>query len=175
MEKNDFRTVSESARFLIRKRSILLLQSGRKQYEVAEIIGVKKETICGWNISYKKGGFEALKGKKTGVKSEDKKLLNTQQEKEIQSMIIDKMPEQLKLDFALWTRKAVKELVEREFKVVLAISSLTFANTNYILTKLKSAKEARDILRKVLIEILTLDDKITELALIDDDFPYFED
>lgn len=59
----------------------------------------------------------------------------------------------------------------------LAISSLTFANTNYILTKLKSAKEAREILRKfkVLVEVLSLDDKITELALSDDDLPDFED
>jgi len=93
MKKNDFRTISESARFLIRKRAILLLQSGKKQYEVAEIIGVKKETICVWNILFKKGGFVALKGKKTGVKSEDNKLLSAQQEKEIQSMIIEKMPE----------------------------------------------------------------------------------
>ena len=47
-------------------------------------------------------------------------------------------------------------------KLNLTISSLTFANTNYILTKLKSAKEAREILRKfkVLVEILNLDDKI---------------
>lgn len=62
-------------------------------------------------------------------------------------------------------------------ELVLAISSLTFANTNYILTKLKSAKEAREILRKfkVLVEILSLDDKITQLALSDDDFPDFED
>lgn len=59
----------------------------------------------------------------------------------------------------------------------LAISSLTFANTNYILSKLKSAKEAREILRKfkVLVELLSLDDKITELALSDDNFPDFED
>ncbi len=59
----------------------------------------------------------------------------------------------------------------------LTISSLTFANTNYILTKLKSVKEAKEILRKfkVLVEILSLDDKITELALSDDDFPDFED
>lgn len=59
----------------------------------------------------------------------------------------------------------------------LAISSLTFANTNYILTKLKSAKEAKEILRKfkVLVEILSLDDKITELALSDNNFPDFED
>ena len=59
----------------------------------------------------------------------------------------------------------------------LTISSLTFANTNYILTKLKSAKEAREILRKfkVLVELLSLDDKITELALSDERFPDFED
>jgi len=56
--------------------------------------------VCG-TILFKKGGFVALKGKKTGVKSEDKKLLSAQQEKEIQSMIIDIMPEQLKLNFAL--------------------------------------------------------------------------
>ena len=58
----------------------------------------------------------------------------------------------------------------------LTISSLTFANINYILTKLKSAKEAREILRKfkVLVELLALDDKITELALSDDNFPDFE-
>lgn len=62
-------------------------------------------------------------------------------------------------------------------EIYLAISSLTFANTNYILTKLKSAKEAREILRKfkVLVEIMSLDDKIIELALSDNSFPDFED
>ncbi len=59
----------------------------------------------------------------------------------------------------------------------LTISALTFANTNYILCKLKTAKEAREILRKfkVLVEVLSLDDKITQLALSDDEFPDFED
>lgn len=59
----------------------------------------------------------------------------------------------------------------------LTISSLTFANTNYILSKLKSGKEAREILRKfkVLVELLSLDDKITELALSDESFSDFED
>ena len=71
---------------------------------------------------------------------------------------------------ALFSRADKKELV-------LTITSLTFANTNYILTKLKSAKEAREILRKfkVLVELLNLDDKITELALSDESFPDFED
>lgn len=62
-------------------------------------------------------------------------------------------------------------------EIILTISSLTFANTNYILTKLKSAKEAREILRKfqLLVSILSLDDKIIRLAISDDDFLDFED
>ena len=70
----------------------------------------------------------------------------------------------------LFSRADKKELV-------LAISALTFANTNYILPKLKSTKEAREILRKfkLLVEIVSLDEKITQLALSDDDFPDFED
>ncbi|MDR1054327.1 MAG: winged helix-turn-helix domain-containing protein [Prevotellaceae bacterium] len=39
-------------------------------------------------------------------------------------MIIDKMPGQLKLDFALWIRKAVKALVEQEFGIVMAITTM---------------------------------------------------
>ena len=62
-------------------------------------------------------------------------------------------------------------------KLKLTISSLTFANTNYILSKLRSAKDAREILRKfkVLVELLPLNDKITELALSDESFSDFED
>lgn len=65
-----------------------------------------------------------MKSNKVGSRPEDKKLLNQAQEQEIQRMIIDKMPDQLKLDFALWTHKAVKELVEREFGIVLSINTM---------------------------------------------------
>jgi predicted nucleic acid-binding protein len=62
-------------------------------------------------------------------------------------------------------------------KLKLTVSSLTFANTNYVLTKLKSAKEARDILRrfKILVRVLSLSDKIIDLALNDEKFKDFED
>lgn len=62
-------------------------------------------------------------------------------------------------------------------EIALYVSSLTFANTNYILSKLKSPVEARDILIKfkVLVNILSLDDKIIQLALSDSGFADFED
>ena len=61
-------------------------------------------------------------------------------------------------------------------KIKLTVSSLTFANTNYVLSKLKSAREAREILRrfKTLVGILNFNDKIIELSLNDEGFKDFE-
>ena len=62
-------------------------------------------------------------------------------------------------------------------KVKLYLSALTIANANYVLSKLRSAKEARVILQKfkILFEVLELSDKIIELSLNDDSFQDFED
>ncbi len=63
-----------------------------------------------------------------------------------------------------------------ENEVNLYISSLTFANTHYVLSKELNADEARKALIKfkLLVKILPLDDRILELAL-SSDFKDFED
>jgi transposase len=124
MKKEDFRAVDEVARLALRKRAITLLNSGMKKKKVAEILGVLPHTVSIWDTKYKELGVAGLKSKKKGVKSEDKKLLNKDQEKEIQKMIIDVMPSQHKLDFALWTRGAVKELVFQKYDIKLAINTM---------------------------------------------------
>ncbi len=62
-------------------------------------------------------------------------------------------------------------------KVKLIVSSLTFANTNYVLSKLNNSIVARDILAKfkVLVTVADLNDKIIELSLNDKSFSDFED
>jgi predicted nucleic acid-binding protein len=62
-------------------------------------------------------------------------------------------------------------------KVILSISSLTFANTSYVLNRLKSADKSKEILRRfrVLVKVLSLDDKVVDLALNDNNFKDFED
>ena len=62
-------------------------------------------------------------------------------------------------------------------KIRLIVSSLTFANTNYILSKLKDSTTARAILTKfkVLVTVADLNDKIIELSLNDLSFSDFED
>jgi predicted nucleic acid-binding protein len=61
-------------------------------------------------------------------------------------------------------------------KVKLSISALCLADINYILSKQIPEMEVRTILRKfkVLVNVLQLDDKITDLAL-NSEFRDFED
>jgi predicted nucleic acid-binding protein len=58
----------------------------------------------------------------------------------------------------------------------LSISSLSLANTHYVLSRFKPQVEARKILRifKVLVQVLSFDDKIADLAL-NSDLKDFED
>jgi predicted nucleic acid-binding protein len=62
-------------------------------------------------------------------------------------------------------------------QLILSISSLTMANTYYLLQKVISGTVAKEILRKfkILTTVLALDDKILDLALNDSGFGDFED
>lgn len=61
-------------------------------------------------------------------------------------------------------------------EIKLAISSLTFANTFYMISKELNDKKAKEILRKfkLLVKVLPMDDKIIDLSL-NSDFKDFED
>ena len=62
-------------------------------------------------------------------------------------------------------------------KIELSISSLTIANTNYILTKQLGKFQSKAILKKIVlvVQILPLNSKIIGLALIDETFSDYED
>jgi predicted nucleic acid-binding protein len=62
-------------------------------------------------------------------------------------------------------------------QIQLSVSSLTIANTNYILLRQMDANKSKSILKKLklLVKILPLDAHIVELALNDETFSDFED
>jgi len=142
IEKQDFRGASSEVRQSLRKRAISLIKSGKKKGEVAILFGVNKNTVSNWWKSYKDEGIKGLSDKKRGAKSENCKLLTSEQEKQIQKLIVDKYPEQYKLPFALWTRKAVQELVEQQFGIVLARSTMGYYLRSWGFTPQKPKKKA---------------------------------
>lgn len=62
-------------------------------------------------------------------------------------------------------------------QIELTVSSLTIANTSYVLLRQMDSNNAKSILRKLrlIVNILSLDDKIIGLALNDNTFSDFED
>ena len=142
MEKVDFRSLTSNERYHFRRRAISLIKSGKKQKEIALLYGVRTATVCDWVKHYKLFGSKGLRDKKKGPNSADLKLLSKKQELEIQQMITDIMPDQLKLPYGLWTRKAVKELIEREFGIVLAINTMGDYLRSWGFTPQKPKKKA---------------------------------
>lgn len=62
-------------------------------------------------------------------------------------------------------------------KIELSVSALSFANINYILLHSLKPEEAKLILRKLklIVRVLSLDEKIVGLSLNDNDFTNYED
>ncbi|MFV0390930.1 MAG: IS630 family transposase [Paludibacteraceae bacterium] len=126
-----------------------------KKGVVALTLGVDKNIVSNTWKRYNSQGFSGLKDKKPGVSSESASLLNSKQETLIQKLITDAMPDQLKLDFALWTRKAVKELIEREFGIVLAINTVGDYLRKWGFTPQKPKKRAYEQCSKKVQQWLT--------------------
>jgi transposase len=124
MENEDFRKISPEAQFAIKKSVVKMVTSGKSQSYTADFFGVSRRSVYSWLKDYNKKGTKGLHQKKRGRHYGQQRILNKSQEKEIQRLIIDKCPEQLKLPFALWTRKAVQELVYNQFGLQLPIRTI---------------------------------------------------
>lgn len=71
-----------------------------------------------------KGGINALKPKRRGCKKGASRTLSPEQEKQVQKTIRDRRPEQLKMDFALWTREAVLVYIREYFGIEMPVRTV---------------------------------------------------
>jgi len=101
-----------------------MVQAGETQGHAAATVGVTRQIVSGWMKLYEHGGDAALDGRKRGRRPGEQKLLQPRQEAMIRRRIADKCPDQLKLSFALWTREAVADLIERETGVRFSLSGV---------------------------------------------------
>jgi transposase len=88
------------------------------QKQCAEIFGLEERSVNRiWN-KYQKEGKAALTSKKRGVQGGKK--INGGQAAEVRKLIKDKLPDQLKLPWGLWTREAVQQLILNRYGIELS-------------------------------------------------------
>jgi len=124
MEKIDTRKLPADTLHELRKQSARLRSKGMTFRKIAEIVGAHQETVRRWCKSFEKEGSKALIPKTRGRKAGERRTLTPEQEKTIQKWIKEKDPNQLKLDFCLWNRRAIVLLIKQEFDIEMPIRTV---------------------------------------------------
>jgi transposase len=124
MKKIDARKLPTEAQQQIRNQAIRLKKSGKTYHEVSDITCVHKSTIAKWYNAYQLKGASAIQIKKRGRRNGSCRTLTVEMERQIQKTIYEKCPDQLKFPFALWTRKAVQQLIKHFYSIEMPVRTV---------------------------------------------------
>jgi transposase len=116
----DARHLSDDALEVLRLRALRGVELGFTEADMADVLGVTRDTVSRWWTAYTSGGLDALPHERSGRPLGSGRLLSDEQGSRIRSLIDKNTPEQLGVCSALWTRRAVGELIQKEFHIDLA-------------------------------------------------------
>ncbi|MGH7411506.1 MAG: IS630 family transposase [Candidatus Methylomirabilis sp.] len=115
----DARSLPAVAQEDLRRKAVRAVFDGKTQVEVAKLFGVTRQAVGQWVRAHRAGGVPGLKAKPKGRPKGG--ALLPWQAAQIAKTVVDRCPDQLKLPFALWTREAVAQLIERRVGIRLSI------------------------------------------------------
>ncbi len=144
MEREDGRSISEDAKQERRNTIVRMRNAGRSYKEIQEATGASHDLIWRTCKAWTQGGKKAIAIRKRGRKVGEKRHLSLEQEKAIQKVIIDRFPDQLKLDFALWNRVAVQQLILQKYHFQMPIRTVGEYLKRWGFTPQKPAKFAME-------------------------------
>ena len=124
MDKEDARYQTLEQLHERRKQVVRLHKKGLKVMQIVALTGLSYPPVRAAIELFESGGWSAIRPTLRGRGKGDGRVLSQAQEDAIQRMIIDKRPEQLKMDFSLWSRAAVGQLIEQEFGIQLHVRSV---------------------------------------------------
>jgi transposase len=124
MAAADARGLPPDALVDLRKRVIAAVQSGASQAEVARLFGVSRQTVGSWVRAYRNRGEGSLRPGRRGRRPGEQLALTTEQQLWVARTVIRRTPDEIGLLYQVWTRQAVAELINREFRVVLGVTTI---------------------------------------------------
>jgi transposase len=116
----DARQLSDDALQILRLRALRGIELGFSEVDLAQLLGVCHETISRWWTSYCADGLDSLPGGRAGRPLGSGRSLSDPQADRIKELIDNHSPADLGIAHALWTRRAVRDLIRKEFAIELA-------------------------------------------------------
>ncbi|MFM7571401.1 MAG: IS630 family transposase [Betaproteobacteria bacterium] len=125
MKKIDARSLPRDAQDEMRRQAIRMREQLKMTWaEIAKVVGVSETTAWGWGKRYLSEGEGGLVSRTRGRRHLSGRTLSLVQEWVIRSVITSGYPDQLKLPFALWNRRAVMELIAQKFGIQMPIRTV---------------------------------------------------
>lgn len=125
-----------------RRRAVKLREKGMPVNEVARACELSRGTVIAAHKAYRLDGWAGVALKPRGRSAGVGRRLNTEQEREVQKLIRDKTPDQIKMPYALWSRTAVMELIDQQFKIKLPVRTVGTYLARWGFTPQKPIKKA---------------------------------
>jgi transposase len=120
----DARQLSDEVLDALRLRALRGCQLGYTETEMAEVLGVSRETVSRWWTAYADHGLEALPGDRTGRPVGSGRALSDEPARRIQDLIDDHSPEELGIAAAVWSRTAVRDLIRAEYGIDMPVRTV---------------------------------------------------
>jgi transposase len=120
MTTRDARKLSPEALEEIRRRAVAAVESGLSQSDVARLLGVSRKTVGAWVRAFRRSGEDSFRPRTRGRRPGEQLALSTKQQEWTIHAITRGTPESHGLLAELWSRQAVSDLVNREFRVQLS-------------------------------------------------------
>ena len=121
MDKEDARFQTLERLHERRKQVVRLDCKGIGVMCMVELSGLSYPTVRGIIDRYEQGGAGTIKSTPRGRQGGEGRHLTDGQERLLRQIICDKRLEQLKMEFALWNRAAVMQLIKRECGIKLSV------------------------------------------------------
>jgi transposase len=140
----DARELSDEVLEALRLRALRGCELGFPEADIADVLGVCRETVSRWWSAYAQGGLEAVPHDRTGRPAGTGRALADPQAARIQDLLRTHQPEQLGIAAPLWTRRAVAELIRQEFDIALALRTVGWYLQRWRFTPKRPRRHSRD-------------------------------
>jgi len=145
MDARDFRGLGRPAQEALRRRALCLVErEGMTQAQAALAVGVHRQTVNIWFKRYRERGEDGVLDGRRVSPRRGKGLLTAEEAGQIRGWIAEGAPDGLGLPFALWTSRAVRELVERRLGRRLAPSTVRLYLQRWGMTPQKPLARAKE-------------------------------
>jgi transposase len=145
MEARDFRSIGRAAQEELRRRALFLIErQGLSQGRAAELVGVHRQTVNTWVERHREQGGDGLLDGRRVSSRRGKGILSADEAGQIRQRIVEQAPDQLGLPFALWTSRAVRELIARRLEKRLGPTAVQLYLRRWGLTPRKPLVRAKE-------------------------------